>query len=86
MDPRIKAAAIKNIVDAVTRDESISGDLRRVITELMGADVKTLQHRVVDLDLDWGSPVAPPCLQDEMTCDYVTVVDANGRQRHLIFL
>jgi hypothetical protein len=84
IDPKIIAYSARQIVKLITSDPDTSPELKRVIGEMMGADLKTLKHQVIDLTEQW--PVGPPCLMDEISCDYVTVVDSTGRTRHLIFL
>lgn len=84
IDPKVIAYSARKIVEVVCSDPATSPELRRVLTELMGADLKTLHHRKLD---DLG--MLPDFISERNPggeFDYVTVVDANGRTRHLIFL
>jgi hypothetical protein len=88
MDQKMAAYLAKQLVGMVSSDKNVNPELRRVLQDLMGADMKTVQHRLVDVDEEWGvgGVPSPPFLHGESAVDYVTVVDANGRTRHLIFL
>lgn len=84
MDPKIIAYSARQIVKVIQADPTTSPELKRIISELMGADLKTLHHRKLR---DLGE--MPDFITERIPggeFDYVTVVDANGRTRHLIFI
>jgi hypothetical protein len=86
MDPKTAAYLAKQLVGMVSRDKNVSPDLRRVLGELIGADTKTVTHRRMPLDRAARTLEVMQPNGEVTECDYVTVIDANGKTRHLVFL
>jgi hypothetical protein len=87
VDPKIAQYTAKKLVEYLTRDPKVSPDLKRVVGEMMGADIKTIGYKKTNM-LTASDDVAE--FESErlvdVPCDYVTVIDANGKLRHLIFV
>jgi hypothetical protein len=81
MDPKLAAIAAKKLVEVISNDPDVSPDLRRILTQLMGADLKSLEHRRTDTigAIETLDAIPGPA-------DLVTLVDAEGTRRYLVFV
>jgi hypothetical protein len=81
MDPKVAAYGAKKIVEVLVNDPDLAPDLKRIITMLMAADLKTLEHRSMDVE------TAISTLESfDGRCDLLTVVDSGGTRRYLLFI
>lgn len=85
MDQKLAAYSARKIVEMINRDPAVSTDLKRVMTELMGAQLKTLDHRSTTLRSAIDA-VIEISGEDDVTVDYLSVLDNRGKVRHLIYV
>lgn len=85
MDARLAAYTARRVVETFARDPNVSADLRRVLTELLGADVKTFTHARVSAQIKLTVDGLEH-LEQGTDVDLVTIVDGRGRGRVLILV
>lgn len=82
MDAKLAAYAARKFVEVICNDPDVAPDLKRILTQLMGADLKTLENRKVDVAT--GAAVLLDSFAAEDSCDLVTVVVASGARLYLL--
>lgn len=85
MDAKLAAYSARKIVEVFTNDPNVSPGLRRVLTELMSADVKTFHHSRVSAQVKLTADGFEG-LEGGIDVDLVTINDAAGKRRVLILV
>jgi hypothetical protein len=83
MDAKLAAYSARKIVEVFTRDPNVSPQLRRVLGDLIAADMKTFKHSRVSAQIKLTAD-GMEALEGGVDVDLVTVIDASGKQRILI--
>lgn len=78
MNQAVAKVMANNLAKLIQGDAGVSEELKKIISDLMGADTSTLTIQ------KGGSVNLSMLATDEVTC--VSVVDASGRQRYLYML
>jgi hypothetical protein len=84
VDAKLAAYTARKMVDLMISDPNTSPELKRILTQLMGADLKTLEHRRSDTET--ARNLIERMGGDDTPCDLLTVVDADGTRRYLLFI
>jgi hypothetical protein len=77
----LKARAVKATIGQIIKDPSLSPEISRIMEDLLNANLDTFTHQRTDT-----SGAVLKLMEISGQADVMTVVDASGTRRYLVFV